>query len=116
MTDLRARLADALRQNGDLCTRANAEHLADVLLSLPAVIIADRKVLDQLRELHQPVVWNSAPFSRDGENDDLCCLTCDQLGNRHTLSTPTWPCATRELLDELLYAAAAPQPRDAADA
>jgi hypothetical protein len=50
VTALRDRLADALRQNGDLCTRANADHLADVLLSLPGVVIVDLSVLqDEMR-------------------------------------------------------------------
>lgn len=41
MSDLRTRLADALRMNGDTCTRANAEYLADVLLSLPGIAIVE---------------------------------------------------------------------------
>jgi hypothetical protein len=41
MSDLRAGLADVLRLNGDTCTRANADHLADVLLSLPDIAIVN---------------------------------------------------------------------------
>jgi hypothetical protein len=41
MSDIRARLAAALRLNGDTCTRANADHLADVLLSLPGIAIVE---------------------------------------------------------------------------
>lgn len=54
--DLLARLADALRLNGDTCTRANAEHLADVLLSLPGIAIVDRADFDQLLAVAQMYV------------------------------------------------------------
>lgn len=50
------------------------------------------EIVNELRVLHQPALLNSAPFSRDGVNDDYSCLTC-----RGT----HWPCATRVLLDKL---------------
>lgn len=56
MTDIRARLADALRE--ELCHWAGLdldypEHLADVLLALPAIAVVDRKLLEQLIESTQ---------------------------------------------------------------
>lgn len=52
------------------------------------------KLVVQLLELHQPAVFTSAPYSRDGEHDDLCCATCGR-------DKPEWPCTTRTALDAL---------------
>jgi hypothetical protein len=50
VSGLRARLADALRLHGDTCTRANADHLANVLLSLPGVAIERDEYVSKLIE------------------------------------------------------------------
>lgn len=60
-----------------------------------------KEILKTLDDLHRQAIWTSAPYSRDGKNDDLCCATCDHLGDRHTYAIPHWPCETRVLLDEL---------------
>lgn len=65
-------------------------------------IIEVGRIIGELDALHQPSVFTSAPYSTDGENDDLCCSTCVGAGSyRTSWAEPQWPCRTRELLDEL---------------